>query len=270
MSLKPARPALAKAARAALEAMRPALTGGQAQPQAPAREPECPNPECTDGWDLRRDRECEQCRSRKQLVRLRDELLGAGVEPRYLEVEWEHLQMDDNLERIRKGCAVIERVIREGRNLALHGIPGAGKTQAATLMVKAAIRKGFAARIYAMSALVTQARAAWTAREEEERLFERNLPEHMARFRLLVLDGVGDFEAAGKADAQHNTLEFRLLYAVLNARQGAGLRTVITTNLTQKRFAEHFGPQVVSRLKPFSALNMVARDWRERETPLDW
>ena len=105
---------------------------------------------------------CPICQSKleqhKREQDLRSRMTGAGIPPRYLDLEWNDLEMLEPLPRIQQACTHLDLISLEGESLLLHGPPGSGKTQAAIMIAKTAIRSGLNARVVNIGRLCVDVR----------------------------------------------------------------------------------------------------------------
>lgn len=209
---------------------------------------------CSGGWIIfQRDDgteaglACGYCERRRneQLVRAAVEASGIGA--RYFDMEWDTLELLDPLPALRSACENITGIIESGHNALLAGPPGTGKTQAAALLVKAAIHAGFHARMENIGRVAMEVRAGYDGQGQTEAgaVTRLSMPE------LLVLDDIGAGEAGdGK-------LEKRILYFVTEARQNARRSTIVTSNLTAKQASEFLGQRIMNRLMPLETFNFA-------------
>ncbi|WP_034340263.1 ATP-binding protein [Deinococcus misasensis] len=186
---------------------------------------------------------CEFQRSQQDFVR---KLRTAGVGERYLNVEWDDLDLSEPIfQRIRKACGNIDRIVREGRSLILWGKPGLGKTQMSVLIGKAALRAGYSVH------LVNLGRVACMVRDyESAELSEAQAVAMMASADLLLLEDLG----AGESDKLK--VERRLLYLALEERMNNNRPTIITTNCTVPELTDVYGARIMHRLQPCQMLEV--------------
>lgn len=187
---------------------------------------------------------CPQCRNQARLRELQREIEASGIGERYFHTEWEDLELIDPMPRIKAATERITEVIESGENALLHGPPGGGKTQAAVLLVKAAIRAGHSARLDNLGRLGMDIRAGY----DGDGASEAQTVNDLAAVGLLVLDDIG----AGETGTAK--VEQRILYLVTEARQNAQAPTVLTTNLTPQSLAATLGGRIVNRLQPLASI----------------
>ncbi len=184
--------------------------------------------------------DCPVCKANRELAAARAAFESSGVGGRYLDVTWDELEVVDPLPALRSACDRIREVVASGHNALLVGPPGAGKTQAAALLVRAAIYAGFTAVLENLGRAAMNVRAGYSGEGDSESVTVSRL----SRVDLLVLDDVGAGEAGdGK-------VEKRVLYFVMEARQNARKPTALTSNLTAQQLKEFLGERVVNRLMP--------------------
>lgn len=199
---------------------------------------------------------CRECEAEKRLKRLEQEIRASGIGDRYFGVEWEDLELVEPMPRIRAACERIGEIIDAGESALLHGTPGTGKTQAAVLLVKAAIRAGYTARVENLGRLAMNVRAGYDDRTLPS---EKSVVDELSTVSLLVLDDIG----AGETDAA--TVEKRVLYLVTEARQNATLPTIVTTNLDGILLKKHIGQRILNRLSPLTTIGFThGRNFRRR------
>lgn len=218
---------------------------------------------CEDGWvyDEHGARPCPTCAAKDAEASLTRALQLAGVGERYFAVTWDDLEMVEPLPALRTAAGSILGVIESGHNALFSGKPGAGKTQAAVLLLRAAIQAGRTA------ALENIGRAAMTVRAgyDGEGVSEADLVNRLSRVDLLVLDDIGAGEAG------EGKLEKRLLYFITEARQNARKPTILTSNLTGRELAGLLEERVVNRLMPLEVFNFAhGRNFRAPAGGTKW
>lgn len=192
---------------------------------------------------------CPVCVMKEKQEKLHEEIeqkIGAsGIGKRYYAVEWENLELLEPMNRVRASCENIKSVLESGANAIFWGAPGSGKTQSAIMSVKSAIRSTRTAQIVNLGRLCLDIRSSYASGVLSESEAVRNL----AGTDLMVFDDLGAGET-GKG-----TLEQRILYLVLEARQNEQKSTIITTNLNPAELAESVGQRIVNRLQPLSIVH---------------
>ncbi len=223
--------------------------------------------ECFDGMvedDKGRWVPCPVCKARRDEAMLRMRLQSSGIAERYLDVGWDDLEMLPPFPLVRSVAERIGDLIHAGESAVFTGPVGTGKTQAGLLLVRAAVRAGFEARVVNVGWLGVEVRSTWNGGEG---ITENEAVRLMAQPDLLLLDDVG----AG--ETRNAELERRLLYLALEARNQNRRPTIITTNLgvgsksaSRATLEQYLGGRIWDRLKP---LRVVAfkhgKNFRERE-----
>jgi DNA replication protein DnaC len=191
---------------------------------------------------------CPICKQRqdqsKREIELRSRMREAGIPPRYLELEWNDLDMLEPLPSIQHACTQLDLIALEGESLLLHGPPGSGKTQAAIMVAKTAIRSGLNARVVNIGRLCVDVRRGYS----DQGLTESAALESLGTTDFLILDDLG----AG--ETRNATLENRLLY--LEERQNRRLPTIITSNLEPDELVSKLGSRLLNRLQPLTVLEV--------------
>lgn len=190
---------------------------------------------------------CPWCEIKKNELAARAAVQASGIGPRYFDTTWADLELVEPLPAIKAASERITDVLAKGHNALFAGPPGTGKTQAATLLVKAAIHAGRTARLENIGHAAMQIRAGYDGDGPTEDL----ITHRMSKVDLLVIDDVGAGEAGdGK-------IEKRVLYFVLEARQNARKATVLTSNLTAQRVSDFLGARIINRLMPLEVFNFA-------------
>jgi|GEM_PF-3077934 len=193
---------------------------------------------------------CPRCQAEKRNAKLRAQIEASGIGGRYLDTEWSDLQLLAPLDRVARGCERIANVIESGENLLLYSTQtGSGKTQAAMLTAKAAIRAGFTAHVANLARLAVDVRDGYNTKNGEA-LTEKTALARLTAPDLLVIDDLG----AGETDTA--AVERRLLFLALDERQMRVRPTVVTTNLDPQGLAKLFGARVIARLQPLTVLHV--------------
>jgi DNA replication protein DnaC len=193
---------------------------------------------------------CPICKQRqdqsKRETELRSRMREAGIPPRYLDLEWNDLETLEPLPRIQMACTQLDLISLEGESLLLHGPPGSGKTQAAIMIAKTAIRSGLNARVVNIGRLCVDVRRGYS----DQGLTESAALESLGTTDFLILDDLG----AG--ETRNATLENRLLYLALEERQNRRLPTIITSNLEPVELVGKLGSRLLNRLQPLTVLEV--------------
>lgn len=202
---------------------------------------------CSEGWKIGPDGayRCPECEADRELHRVSRELLMAGVGERYWSTSWDDLEQVEPFPQLRAAADRIGTILSQGDHLLLSGPPGSGKTQAAVLLVRAAIEARHTAAIMNLGRAGMEIRAAY---KREDGPTEESTVKWAARADLLVIDDL----AAGETNAA--SLEQRLLYLVLEERQNAQRSTIVTTNLSPEEATEHLGQRLIGRLQPLAIM----------------
>ena len=114
-----------------------------------------------------------------------------------------------------------ERFYADNQGLLFVGLPGTGKTYAATAIANALIEKGVSVILTSMSKIMARIDS-----DEDE----MDMLDALKRVRLLVLDDMG---------AERNTAYgMEKAFSVINARYESGRPMIVTTNLTGKELTK--------------------------------
>ena len=203
---------------------------------------------------------CPICQTRleqhKREHDLQLRMTQAGIPPRYLELEWNDLDMLEPLPSIQHACTDLNTILLEGESLYLHGPPGSGKTQAAIMIAKTAVRSSFSTRVVNMGRLCVSVRQGYSDQDKDNqrkqiRITEEDALEMLGTPDFLILDDLG----AG--EARQAVLEQRLLYLGLEERQNRRLPTIITSNLAVDVLIERLGSRLLNRLQPLTVLEVA-------------
>lgn len=187
---------------------------------------------------------CPICEASNNLENLQTSIVVSGIGSRYLETEWEDLELVEPLTKVKHVCNAIGDLINEAQNAVFFGPPGSGKTQSAVMLVKSAIRAGHTAQLANIGRLGMEIREGYDGDGASEAATVRRLEST----DLLVLDDVGAGETGGAK------IEQRILYLVTESRQNAKKPTVITTNLMPQVLTERLGQRIINRLQPLTML----------------
>lgn len=195
-------------------------------------------------------RRCSRCVAQEQEANLRQRLVNAGVDGRYLDVTWQDLEQPAPLDRLAAACDRISAIIAAGHSVLIWSPEtGTGKTQAAMLAAVAAIRAGHSAHVTNIARLALEIRDGYgdktgTALKEGAALQRMTSPD------LLVIDDLG----AGETDSA--SVERRLLFLALDQRQMHRRPTIVTTNLDPRELAGVFGARIIARLQPLETIHV--------------
>lgn len=184
---------------------------------------------------------CPKCEADKRLQAMERQIEQSGIGSRYHQIEWSDLtDLPDPMPALKAASERITDILETGHSAILTGPAGTGKTQAAVLLVKAAIRAGKTAALANIGHEAIDIRAGY----DGDGPSERKVIQRLSSPDLLVLDDVG----AGEADS--GKIERRILYLVADARQNARRSTIVTTNLTAQELAKQLGDRIINRLMP--------------------
>ena len=208
---------------------------------------------------------CPICQTRleqhKREQDLQQRMTQAGIPPRYLELEWNDLDMLEPLPSIQHACTELKTILLEGESLYLHGPPGSGKTQAAIMVAKTAVRSGFSTRVVNMGRLCVRVRQGYSEqRSTEQQNADQRKQARITEEDALEMLGTSDFlilDDLGAGEARQAVLEQRLLYLGLEERQNRRLPTIITSNLAADVLIERLGSRLLNRLQPLTVLEVV-------------
>lgn len=183
--------------------------------------------------------ECPICHNNSTTTGITRTLQKAGIPERYLNIEWNDLQMLPPLPRLEIASKRINDLMNNGANALLHGEPGTGKTTAAILIMKAAIRSNLTARIENINRVSIMI--------QDKLINETTIINQLASTDVLTLDNVTT------SDLRHVGL--RLLNTVLEDRQNNARPTILTTNLKPEILTTDIGTNLITRLEPLSIIH---------------
>lgn len=245
----------------------------------------------TDHWRVGDSKPtCKQCEAeaRAQKTRENKQKLGEvykrimnenGVSPKakdFTDWQFSDAQIDRQKNIISVMENLAEKITLSGNQLANGKLPniliiggtGSGKTMLATALVKAVYRKAVlidmkndvdaykannhCAKLIKSRDITEMAKATWGNYNESE----YELIEYFSRFPLLVIDDLGDSDAASSVDA--NAKDRGRIADIFDKRYQK-LPTVITTNLDKDGVASHLGDRAWDRLQ--ENLIIIRCDW---------
>lgn len=160
-----------------------------------------------------------------------------------------------NMEAVKRTCErYADRFGKNAHNLFLRGGTGLGKTFLSACIAKVVSERGFS--------VVYETATGLFARLEEEK-FSRSddleeLKSDVKRYfacDLLIVDDLGtEMTTAFTVSA---------LYGLISARQAAGKKTIMSSNLSDEELRGRYTPQIVSRLSgDYQEIRFYGRDIR--------
>jgi len=164
------------------------------------------------------------------------------------ENEMSRRERREQLQRVKDYAA---RLSLSRRGLLLMGDAGCGKTTLAVCVASKAVRQG-------LTALYISAGRYFDLCEEERFRGSEAASEELSRYRscdVLILDDLGT-EAPGNMTAA-------AFFGLLNAREIAGLPTILCTGLTYKQMEQKYSAAAVSRIENgFEVIELRGEDLR--------
>ena len=207
-------------------------------------------------------RRCPDCVAEVETRRVGEELQSTGVGERYWGTMWDALEMLDPFPALKRAADNIGSILAAGDHLILSGPPGCGKTQAAVLLIRAALGAHRSARLVNVGEAAMEIRSAF---KKEGGPTEESVVKLASSPDLLVLDDLGAGETSNAA------IEQRLLYLVLEKRQNRSRSTVITTNLAPTELRDRVGQRLVGRLQPLEVMQFKhGRNFRRSSGKTAW
>lgn len=217
-------------------------------------------PKCLDELDAKRKAEDEAERERthqERIERFVTKLMGdSGLKPRF-----QNKMIRDYVAETEAQIEVVAQVKayalefnkgHSGRNMALIGNAGTGKTHLASAMVNHCIKNLHCpARFLSISKLN---RVVRESKSFESDYTESQVIDALASCELLVIDEIG---VQSGSDA-----ESRALFDVFNARYEEMKPTVFISNLNLQGFAEAVGGRIMSRLREGGG-EILSFDWED-------
>lgn len=246
----------------------------------------------TDHWQMGIEGKpnCKQCEAEARAQRTREnkQKLGEvykrimnenGVSPTakdFTDWQFDNAQIDRQkniiavLENLAEKIALSGDQLTNGKlpNILFIGGTGSGKTMLATALVKAVYRKAVlidmknevdayrannhCAKLIKSRDITEMAKATWGNYNESE----HELIKYFSKFPLLVIDDLGDSDAASGADA--NAKDRGRIADIFDKRYQK-LPTIITTNLDKDGVAAHLGDRAWDRLQ--ENIIIIRCDW---------
>ena len=174
-----------------------------------------------------------------------------GISPRYTRLDFKsHPATAPRVEEIRQFS------LKPKGNIFMNGPSGNGKTVTAVAIFASYIHvHGRGARFYNSERLY----ARWVS--ESMNGGAGYLAETLSESPLLVLDDIGQGEVSDNYT--------RWLYSIINKRWEWERPTVVTTNLSGKKFRTYFGDAILSRLTDGKIWKFEGKDHRREAADSD-
>ena len=167
----------------------------------------------------------------------------SGIARLYKDYSFENFTGNDAL------ITDLKELAESDNSVVLRGATGCGKTHLAVSMLRHNQNHRF--MFISVPDLLLKIRSTFNQGTNEE-----DIIEEYASYPLLVLDDMG----------AEKTSEFAIerLYIILDRRQRACLKTIITTNLPQTAIEETFGARIASRMAAMENIKINMPDHRKR------
>ena len=145
---------------------------------------------------------------------------------------------------------------KENRNLLLWGKSGVGKSFMCNAIAYELIRNGIPVLYVSAPAMLSKATAVTV--NDDQRMEKQEFCDLVRNIDVLIIDDLG-------TEKQSDT-KYQELLEILNERSrkyGKGLRTVISTNLSQKNMFRYYDERIASRIyAEFTSLKFIGENIR--------
>jgi len=190
---------------------------------------------------------------RRELRKMR--ALTAGVPPKYADAEVQDLRpLFDRMKRavaeVKNYCMGMDINLQSGRNLALLGKVGTGKTHSAAVIANHCLAKGLRVCFTTEAAMLTHVKSSW---DKDTKMSESQAKDDFVNSDLLIIDEFGRY-----ARTEHDE---RILGEIVNARDAANRPMVFTANLNEKEMKRSLGEAGWSRIG--NNLTKVGFTWQD-------
>jgi len=204
--------------------------------------------ECDDGWIYTSGvvgyaDTATRCRYAAAYLEGRKQAEGldaAGLSDAQYALEWSEMDLDHKSWKAARALSTnIGEVISEGLNVAFTGPTGRGKTHAAMLLCRDAMRAGHTALRLDWSRFLDGLRDGYNDKtvESEAKKYER-----LAGVDLLLLDDIG-------SSGEDGNFSSKRLEKVILRRYDAGKPTLLTANFTAQGLGDLMGERAASRVQ---------------------